>query len=269
MNQDIYIGTSGWFYFHWESFYRDLPSEKWLHFYAKHFTTVEINSTYYHLPTEKTVKHWASRTPKDFIFSVKMSRYVTHVKKLKDYGDGIDKFLQAIAPLKSKLGPILFLLPPSYQINYELLEATLSVLPKNHQYVFEFRNSSWHVPEVYALLRKYKVGWCISDLNGKLSPIEITAPFVYVRLHGPKSAYKGVYSIQTLKKWAKRIQEWNAQGLSVYFYFDNDEKGYAIQDATKLINILQKVENGQVVSPPRAKQPARKRERNAPSSKSR
>jgi uncharacterized protein YecE (DUF72 family) len=235
---NIHIGTSGWSYNHWDHFYQGLPSSQWLSFYAEHFSTVEINSTFYHLPKEKSVKNWGSVTPKDFIFSVKVSRYITHIKRLKDSEVGVANFLKAISPLKAKLGPLLFLLPSSFKLNYEALKNCVKQLPKRHLYTFEFRNESWHVPAVYELLRKYKIALCISDLNGKLSPIEVTAPFVYVRLHGPQKAYQGTYSLQALKRWAKRAEEWKANKLDVYIYFDNDEKGFALKDAEKLINLL-------------------------------
>jgi uncharacterized protein YecE (DUF72 family) len=234
----IYIGTSGWSYSHWSQFYKNLPSRKWLPFYAEHFSTVEINSTYYHLPQLKSVKNWLKVTPKDFVFSVKCSRYITHVKRLKDVSVEIENFLSSIAPLEAKLGPLLFLLPPSFGLNFEVLKTCIEHLPKRYEYTFEFRNESWYVPQVYELLRKNKIALCISDLNGILSPIELTAPFVYVRLHGPHKAYKGRYSLQTLRQWAKRALEWKLHKLKVYIYFDNDEKGYAIKDAQKLIVLL-------------------------------
>jgi uncharacterized protein YecE (DUF72 family) len=234
----IHIGTSGWFYYHWKNFYQDRPSSEWLQFYSEHFITVEVNSTYYHLPKKNSVKKWFAITPKDFVFSVKFNRQITHIKRLENTEREINNFLKSIAPLKSKLGPLLFLLPPSFKLNFEALKQCITRLPKKHLYTFEFRNASWHVPAVYDLLKKYNIALCISDLNGKLSPIEITASFVYVRLHGPKIAYKGIYSLQTLKKWAERINEWETSKLNIYVYFDNDEKGFAITDAKKLIKLL-------------------------------
>jgi len=234
----IYIGTSGWFYTHWDHFYQGLPSSQWLSYYARYFSTVEINSTFYHLPKKKSVKNWFNSTPKDFIFSVKFSRLITHVKKLKESNLEIENFLKAIHPIKSKLGPLLFLLPPSFKLNYEALKNCIEQLPKRYSYTFEFRNESWHVPSIYDLLKKNKIALCISDLNGQLSPIEVTAPFVYIRLHGPKKAYQGVYSLQSLKQWARRVKEWEGNKLNVYIYFDNDERGFAIKDAKKLIELL-------------------------------
>lgn len=234
----ILIGTSGWSYEHWDQFYEGLPSSEWLSFYAEHFPTVEINSTFYHLPKEKSVNNWTKVTPKDFVFSVKLSRYITHIKRLKESEIGVENFLEAIKPLNAKLGPLLILLPPSFKLDYERLKAFIKQLPKKYSYSIEFRNDSWHVPEVFELLRKYKIALCISDLKGNLSPLEVTAPFVYVRLHGPKKAYQGAYSLRTLKQWAERAREWEANKLAIYIYFDNDEKGYALKDAAKLMELL-------------------------------
>jgi len=235
--RSLNIGTSGWSYAHWDTvFYRGIPSSHWLEFFAKHFATVEVNSTFYRLPTEKTVKNWDKNTPDDFVFSVKASRYITHVKRLKEF-DSVQTFLKNLQPIQHKLGPILFLLPANFQLNYSRLAEFIKYLPKNYRYTFEFRHPSWLIEEVYALLKKNDIALCISDLNGKLTPIQVTASFVYVRLHGPKEAYRGRYSLSQLKQWEKRIKEWRSKKLSVYIYFDNDEKGFAIKDA-KILNKL-------------------------------
>lgn len=233
----VYIGTSGWYYDHWEeSFYHGIPAHERLPFYAEHFSTVEINSTFYHLPKEKSVENWATLTPKDFVFSVKASRYITHIKRLRNVGEGIEVFLKAIAPLKQKLGPILFLIPPFFKRNDARLKECLEELPEGPGYTFEFRHPSWHTEEIFALLNQYNAALCISDYEGKLSPIEVTADFVYVRLHGPKKAYQGSYDLRALKQWAKRIDDWSKQKLPVFIYFDNDEKGFAVKDAKRLID---------------------------------
>lgn len=232
----IHIGTSGWSYDHWkDSFYKETPKSDWFKFYASHFGTVEINSSFYRLPNPHTVKKWEKESPKSFVFSVKASRYITHVKRLKEPKEGVKIFLKSITPLKSKLGPILFQLPPNFKVDLERLEKCLSVLPKGNRYTFEFRHDSWFIQEVYELLKKNKIALCITDLEGKLSPVEVTAPFIYIRLHGPQRAYQGRYSHQKLTGWAKRIRKWLKEALDVYVYFDNDEKGYAVKDTLKLI----------------------------------
>jgi len=235
------VGTSGWSYEHWdEVFYLGTPASKRLSFYAEHFSAVEINSTFYHLTSEKTVKNWAQATPKEFIFAVKASRYITHTKRLKDPQITVRNFLKSITLLKRKLGPILFQLPPSFKLNYDRLKEFIEHLPKDHLYTFEFRHPSWYTDEIYQLLHEYNIALCITDLEGTLSPIEVTSQFVYIRLHGPKKAYRGSYSAQALKQWMKRIEDWNGQKKAVYLFFDNDEKGDAIQDAKRLKRLLEK-----------------------------
>ena len=241
MKNKIYIGTSGWSYGHWKgNFYPEkLSQKKWLHFFADFLNTVEINSTFYHLPSEKSIQSWLSQVPTDFLFSIKASRYITHLKRLKDCQENVDYFFKTIAGLKDKLGPILFQLPPSFKMDTERLKEFLSYLNDDHRYVFEFRHPTWFVGEIYEILSTYKVALCITDLNGHLSPEEITTNFTYIRLHGPKKAYKGSYGEKKLLEWKKKIQQW-AKQCSVFCYFDNDEKGYAIQDAQFLKTKLPK-----------------------------
>lgn len=235
----INIGTSGWSYKHWDkSFYGNIPAAQRLSFYSQQFQTVEINTTFYHLPTEKAVKSWEKTVPKNFLFSIKASRYITHIKRLNEGKDKVENFLKNISFLKKKEGPILFQLPPAFSKNFDRLKEFISYLPKKHLYTFEFRHKSWFSEDIYVLLKNNNISLCISDLNGTLSPIEVTGNFVYIRLHGPKSAYQDSYSNYQLKKWAARIQSWNQEKIKVFCYFDNDEKGYAIQDARRLKQLL-------------------------------
>ncbi|MGZ3787208.1 MAG: DUF72 domain-containing protein [Bacteriovorax sp.] len=232
----IYIGTSGWSYQHWKGtvYPADIKDSDLLPFYVLQFKSVEINSSFYHLPSANTFRVWKNKVPKNFIFSVKASRYITHMKKLKTDNDGLKNFLKHARVLKENLGPILFQLPPHWKLNLERLDLFLTSLPKSHRYTFEFRNHTWFDERVYQLLRKHKCALCIYDLENFISPMEVTANFVYVRLHGPQNKYGGSYSRPTLKKWAKRAQNWLADGLDVYIYFDNDEAGYAALNAEKL-----------------------------------
>jgi uncharacterized protein YecE (DUF72 family) len=236
----IYIGTSGWFYEHWDTtFYPEkFPKLDRLPFYANFFSTVEINSTYYHLPKDETIKSWLERTPSDFIFSVKANRLITHQKKLLDFETTTATFFQKIMLFKGKIGPILFLLPPSFTIDTKRLEAFLDYLPRNNRYAFEFRNPSWYTKKTFQLLKKYNCSFCIGDLNGILSPFEITSDLAYIRLHGPERAYKGFYSEKQIDRWADCMKAWSDEGLIVFCYFNNDEAGYATQDAQKLKNRL-------------------------------
>ena len=235
----MHIGTSGWSYEHWkEIFYPEgLKPTSWLHYYSQFFSTVEVNTTFYHTPSQKTVENWYSGVLEDFIFSIKTNRYITHLKKLKDCKGSLKIFYKSLENFKGKVGPILVQLPPSFKINNERLIEFISELDTKYQHVFEFRHESWFVDRVYEVLAHQNMALCITDLNGKLSPEEITADFTYIRLHGPKKAYKGSYGPAHLKIWKKKIETWAAQG-SVYCYFDNDEKSYAIKDAQFLQKIL-------------------------------
>lgn len=235
----IYIGTSGWSYSHWkDNFYpKDLNSKQWLKYYSRAFSTVEVNMTFYRTPNVSTLQNWFAQTPAKFTFSVKANRYITHQKRLKDCQEYLDFFHKTIQTLKSKVGPILFQLPPSFKANKERLIEFIGCLSKQHKYTFEFRHSSWFTDDIYEVLSKNDIALCITDLNGKPSPEEITSHFTYIRLHGPQKSYQGSYGTSKLKAWQKKIEKWSAK-TSVYCYFDNDEKGYAIQDAKSLQELL-------------------------------
>lgn len=204
------IGTSGWLYKHWlGTFYPEGTKLKdQFPYYIKHFNTVELNNTFYRLPGKKTFQKWENEVPDNFIYVVKASRYITHMKKLHDPQQSTALFLEHVSILGKKLGAILFQLPPFMKANLSLLNAFLEQLPSAYRYVFEFRNADWYQKEVYQLLKKYNCAFCIYELEGHLSPIEITADFVYLRLHGPGKKYQGSYSAETLKKWADLCKRW-------------------------------------------------------------
>lgn len=239
----IHIGTSGWQYDHWFGpFYpQDLDKKKLLLYYADHFQTVEINNTFYQLPTEKTLVTWRKGVPTGFIFSVKASRYITHMKKLKDPEEPLTNFLERIKILDDKLGPILFQLPPRWNFNADRLHFFLDKLPASYRYTFEFRDPSWLNEQTYEALTQHGAAFCIYDFDGRLSPKEVTADFIYVRLHGPNGPYQGQYDTAVLSGWAGAFSTWARQGKEIYCYFDNDEAGYAVQNALKLRAM---VENG-------------------------
>ena len=239
--QRIHIGTSGWSYAHWQGlFYPEgLAANQRLAYYQQHFRTVEINSSFYSLPSRASLRRWYESVGGDFVFAVKASRYITHMKKLCDPRRTIKAFISRVDVLGDKLGPILFQLPPHWRINPERLAAFLEILPKDYRYVVEFRDPSWFSSQIYELLAKHAVGFCIFDLDKKLSPLQVTADFVYIRLHGPKGPYQGRYSDRSLHTWAESITHWRRAGHEVYCYFDNDEAAYAAQDATRLQGILQ------------------------------
>lgn len=238
---NIHIGTSGWQYGHWKgSFYpEELSTAELLSYYAERFHTVEINNSFYQLPTKETLRQWRSKVPKNFIFSFKASRYITHMKKLKDPEASLSRMLEVVSSLDGKLGPILFQLPPRWRFNPDRFFDFLESLPSEYRYAFELRDPSWLDHRAYEALTEVGAAFCIYELAGRMSPKEITADFVYIRLHGPlNSPYKGQYEIKTLAGWAGAISAWAAQGREVFCYFDNDEAGYAAQDALRLQNML-------------------------------
>jgi uncharacterized protein YecE (DUF72 family) len=232
----IHIGTSGWQYKHWRGpFYpADLPASKMLRWYAEHLDTVEINNSFYRLPSSAALTGWCQQTPSSFCFAVKASRYITHNRKLKDPPDTVEKFMKAVEQLKRRLGPILFQLPPNWKVNVERLDAFLAGLPPSHHYVFEFRNQSWNVQPVYEVLRRHNAALCVYELGGFQSPIEITADFTYARLHGPGNKYQGDYSVAALRGWAKRIEQWRKKLGHIFVYFDNDQAGFAAKNSLQL-----------------------------------
>ena len=233
---EIHIGCSGWHYKHWLGpFYPPkLPASQMLAFYQQRFDTVEINNTFYHLPTEEAVAEWREAAPAGFCYAVKGSRFLTHMKKLKDPEQGLERFFARSGLLGPKLGPVLWQLPPHWQLNLERLEGFLSALPRDHRYAFEFRNPTWNVPAVYSLLASYNAACCVFDLDGRLSPVEITGDFLYIRLHGPGARYQGSYSDAALDAWAERLTGWRKSLHAVYVYFDNDESAHAPHDALRL-----------------------------------
>jgi len=237
----IHIGTSGWHYDHWRNaFYpKDLPKTEFLKFYAEHFQTVEINNSFYQLPAKGTFTKWRNSSPNEFIFSVKASRYITHMKKLKDPDKPLATFFDAVTVLKDKLGPIVFQLPPRWRFNEERLNDFLESLPTVHRYAFEFRDTSWFDDRAYEALISHGAAFCIYELAGRMSPKEVTADFIYIRLHGPGDAYQGQYSTDTLAGWAGAFTSWTAQGKEIFCYFDNDEAGYAAQDARNLQHMIE------------------------------
>lgn len=240
MEGKIYVGTSGWHYKHWQgTFYPpDLKPRDYLQQYTHAFNTVEINNSFYKLPGFDTFATWRKAVPVDFTFAVKASRYITHMKKLKDPREPIIRLMDAISGLEEKLGPILFQLPPFWNINYERLQRFLESLPAGFRYTFEFRNNSWYENEIYALLEQHNVAFCLYELERHLSPLVITADFIYLRLHGPGDKYQGSYQEETLKEWSRQLLEWRAQGKDVYVYFDNDQEGYAAFNAKTLQEML-------------------------------
>jgi uncharacterized protein YecE (DUF72 family) len=236
----VHIGTSGWHYKHWRGpFYPDkFPAAQMLDFYTRHFDTVEINNSFYRLPSETAVLNWRESTPGGFCFAMKGSRFLTHMKKLADPEPGIAKFMERADLLGTKLGPIIFQLPPWWELNLPRLESFLEALPRGHHYAFELRNSTWRTEEVYRLLRKRNAAFCIYELAGYHTEFTLTANFAYVRLHGPGGAYAGSYDRAALHRWAGRIREWKKELRAIHVYFDNDQAGYAAENARTLKELV-------------------------------
>lgn len=236
----VHIGTSGWHYKHWVgTFYPpDIRPANMLRWYAERFDTVEINSTFYRLPAPAGFEIWCRETFPEFCFAVKASRYITHNKKLTDPESANQKFILLVEKLGTRLGPILFQLPPSWKVNAQRLDEFLATLPTTHRYVFEFRNPTWNVRAVYEVLERHNAAFCIYELAGFQSPIEVTADFTYVRLHGPGNQYQGDYSDKSLRTWAKLIEVWRTELKHAFVYFDNDQAGFAAKNALLLKRLV-------------------------------
>jgi uncharacterized protein YecE (DUF72 family) len=237
----VLAGTSGWLYGHWHGrfFPKELPKKQHLGFYARHFPTVELNGVFYRSPTIRAVQGWFDQTPDEFVFAWKASRFLTHIKRLKEIDDySIDLLESRLKVLRHKLGPVLFQLPPQMKADRERLAAFLKQLPGRHRYAFEFRDPGWYEDAILDLLRENDVSLCVSDHVRAPAPWVATAPHVYVRGHGANGRYRGHYDETKLCEWAGHIREWHREGRQVYAYFDNDEEGAAPIDADRLIQML-------------------------------
>ncbi len=237
-----YIGTSGWHYDHWQHlFYPDkLARAKWLGFYARNFNTVELNSSFYRLPSEQAFANWHNSTPSGFTFAVKASRFITHIKRLNDSKEPLDTFVERAKILGEKLGPILYQLPPSMHRDDARLESFLSLLPQGIKHVFEFRHKSWLDDEVFEIMRRYNVGLCVFDMPRFSCPLVATADFVYLRFHGSTRLYSSSYSDDELAEWARGITGLPSAVKSVYAYFNNDVGACAVRNAITLRDYLGK-----------------------------
>lgn len=240
----VLIGTSGWQYKSWKQrFYpSNIAQHDWLYFYVSHFQTVEINNSFYRLPSEDIFSKWAMSAPDDFIFSPKMSRYLTHLKKLKDPQEAIFRFLNNTKALGEKMGPILIQLPPNLEIKLKALDESLSCFPSSVKVAVEFRHPSWFVLETKSILEKYGAALCLADKKGIITPIWKTTNWSYIRFHfGNSSSYSGCYKRKDLDRWAQLVgQNWT-KDETVYAYFNNDPLGCAIRDARWFSQSLQKI----------------------------
>lgn len=232
------IGTSGWSYSHWKGIFYPphIIESKWLDFYSDHFDTVEVNATFYRLPNPKTFDNWYQKTPDNFIWAVKGSKFITHTKRLKESKEPLIRLYSAVERLKEKLGVILFQLPPNLSFDRELFLPFCENLDHTQQHALEIRHQSWIDTHVFEILKEHNIAFCLSDTAGRYPYHEvITADFLYVRLHGSKKLYASEYSEDELQGWAKKIRNWN---MPAHIYFDNDAKGFAIKNAKRLKEIL-------------------------------
>jgi uncharacterized protein YecE (DUF72 family) len=233
----LWVGCSGWNYKDWrERFYpKGLPTRRWLEHYAELFDTVEVNNTFYRLPNESAVAGWVEQTPDDFVFTVKASRYLTHMKRLTDMGIGVERFYERIQPLidAGKLGPVLWQLPENFHRDDERLAAALGALPEG-RHCFEFRHPSWFDRDVYALLREHRIALVIGDHPERpFQTHEHTADWTFIRFHHGSRGRGGNYSANELATWKRRIARWRSS-VEVFAYFNNDWRGYAIDNSLVL-----------------------------------
>lgn len=238
--RDIRIGTSGWIYREWRgAFYpQALNQAKWLGHYAGVFSASEVNATFYRLPTQAAVARWREATPPDFEFAWKASRFITHMKRLKDAEPSIARVYAPMRALGAKLGPALFQLPPQMSCDLPRLRDFLALLPVGRRHVIEFRHPSWYADAVLQVLADHDAALCISDHHHAPAPWVATASFVYLRGHGPGGRYRGSYPQAALDRWADYLSTWRAEGRAGYAFFDNDIGCAAPGDALRLIRLL-------------------------------
>jgi uncharacterized protein YecE (DUF72 family) len=241
----LFLGTSGYVYPHWRRvFYPpEVPAREWLPFYARHFATVELNNPFYRLPRKTAFRAWRAAVPEGFMFAVKASRYLTHLKRLRSPRAPLDRLLRRVRPLGPALGPLLFQLPTQFHADPHRLATFLRALARQPHLpglraALEVRHPSWLVPETFDLLRKAGVALCIHDARRHPVTGPVTADFVYVRRHGPRLGYHGAYSDTALRSDARRVRVWLREGLDVYVYFNNDGGGAAIRDAQRFGDLL-------------------------------
>ncbi|MBA3291428.1 MAG: DUF72 domain-containing protein [Actinobacteria bacterium] len=229
----VIIGTSGWHYRDWKQrFYPEaIPQREWLAFHADHFTTVESNNAFYRLPEGERFAVWARSTPADFIMAVKMSRYLTHIKRLRDPAEPVSRFLERAQHLGGKLGPVLLQLPPTLRADHDLLHDTLKRFPKNVRVAVEFRHTSWWSDATRSLLDKHGAALCLADRDSKpLTPLWCTAEWTYLRLHAGAATPAPCYGRSALATWTERLRT-DFADVDAYVYFNNDPGCCAVRDA--------------------------------------
>jgi uncharacterized protein YecE (DUF72 family) len=243
----IYVGTSGWQYDSWKKkFYGGAPKRAWLELYASRFPVVEVNNSFYQLPKEETFTRWREETPNGFQFSVKASRYISHIRRLRDCAEPVQLFWSRATRLGSKLGPILFQFPPNFGAEVQRLREFLPLLPSEMRAAFEFRDDSWRTDEVLGLLDDAGAAWVLADRPRWRVPLVVTGGWCYIRLHQGRALHPG-YTRQKLRTWADRIAGLDAK--DVFVFFNNDQLAAAPRDAETLTGLLMD-RGGEVAGPP-------------------
>jgi len=244
-NKKINIGTSGWSYRYWKNvFYPEgMKPTDYLSFYAKQYKATEINTSFYHLPRESTVIQWTEKVPKQFRFCVKMSRLITHVKRLLEPEEALKRFFEVFKHMKDKMGPLLIQLPPSLKFDYERAEHFFSVLKKNYKkydFALEVRHETWVTEDSLTLMAKYDIAFVISQSGVKFPYAEtVTSKNIYIRFHGPKELYASSYTDEMLKDFAKKFKAWIKEGHYVWVFFNNDVHAYALDNAKTLMAMME------------------------------
>jgi uncharacterized protein YecE (DUF72 family) len=239
----VWIGTSGWQYGDWRGrFYPPgLPVSRWLETYSEGFATVESNAAFYRLPERRTFADWAARTPPDFVMAVKVSRYLTHIRRLREPAEAVARFVDRVAGLGDKLGPVLLQLPPQLRCDAERLDAALAEFPPEFRVAVEFRHPTWFVDETRALLTERRAALCLADRRRTLTPLWKTAPWTYLRFHEGRASPAPCYGSTALRTWAHRLAEGWGPDANCWVYFNNDPRGCAPRDAARFAGIVERV----------------------------
>lgn len=244
----IHIGTSGWSYKHWkEIFYpQKMKATDYLQFYSTHFNVTEINSSFYRLPISTTIDHWIEQVPDDFFFCPKMSRYLSHMKKLNDPEEPLARFFKLFEPMKKQMGPVLIQLPANASFNesrdrrfYEILEQ----LYPEYSFAMEVRHESWYSADSLNQMEKYNIAFVIAQSDRFPYQEFVTANDIYIRFHGPDALYASPYTMEVLEKYAEKFLSWKAAGHNVWVFFNNDIDGHALTNAKQLIGMVEPIAN--------------------------
>jgi uncharacterized protein YecE (DUF72 family) len=246
IQSQIHIGTSGWSYDDWKGIFYPpgLKSTEWISYYSSVFSTTEINASFYRLPSRKTVESWIDKVPDNFTFCPKMSRYLTHIKRLNDPLEPVERFFGIFEPMKEKMGPVLIQLPANLKFDYDKTETLYKELRKHHSYSFamEGRHPTWLEKDSLDLMTKYDIAFVISQSGHGFPYAEyVTSKNIYIRFHGPGKLYASLYGDEDLKKFASLIKRWKQQGHILWIYFNNDYFGNAIKNAKRLEELIREI----------------------------